>query len=138
MITALAAKQPLAHALFRMIFGFAFMTHGAQKLFGWFGGRAVGFSLSEFTAAGLIEMTCGILIMIGLKTNWAAFLASGEMAVAYFWKHAMAQESFALFHWQNRGEIVMLFSFAFLLLATMGSGPLSVDAALGKKKGGAA
>jgi putative oxidoreductase len=135
MLNALTARQPLAHALFRMIFGFAFMTHGAQKLFGWFGGNAVGFGLSEFTAAGLIEMTCGILIMIGFKTNWAAFLASGEMAVAYFWKHSMRAEGFQVFHWQNRGELVMLFCFAFLLLATMGSGPFSVDAAMAKKAG---
>jgi putative oxidoreductase len=85
MVLALATRQPMAHALFRIVFGFAFMTHGAQKLFGWFGGRPVGFSLSEYTAAGLIETTCGILVMIGLRTNWAAFLASGEMAVAYFW-----------------------------------------------------
>lgn len=135
MLAALTAKQPLAHALFRMIFGFAFMTHGLQKLLGWFGGRPVGFGLSEYTAAGLIETTCGILIMIGFKVNWAAFLASGEMAVAYFWKHAMREEGFQLFHWQNRGEVVMLFSFAFLLLATMGSGPYSVDAMLRKKSG---
>ena len=135
MLTAITARQPLAHALFRLSFGFAFMTHGGQKLFGWFGGRPVGFSLSEYTAAGIIELTCGILIMIGFETNWAAFLASGEMAVAYFWKHAMSGDTFQLFHWQNRGELVMLFSFAFLLLATMGSGPYSVDATLKKKSG---
>lgn len=135
MLATLTSKQPLAHALFRMVFGFAYMTHGAQKLFGVFGGTAVNLGPNEYTAAGLIEFTCGVLIMVGFKTNWAAFLASGEMAVAYFWKHAMREGGFHLFHWENRGELVMLFCFAFLLLATMGSGPLSVDGALRKRSG---
>jgi putative oxidoreductase len=129
----LPVPQSLAHALFRAVFGFAYFTHGAQKLFGWFGGRAVGFSFAEFTAAGIIETTAGALIMLGFRTRTAAFIASGEMAVAYFWKHAGSGDTFQLFHWQNRGELVMLFCFAFLLLSTMGSGPYSLDAIRGKK-----
>jgi putative oxidoreductase len=129
----LPVPQPLAHALFRVIFGFAYFTHGAQKLFGWFGGRAVGWGFSEFTAAGLIEFTVGAMIMLGFRTRTAAFIASGEMAVAYFWKHAGGGDAFQLFHWQNRGELVMLFCFAFFLLSSMGSGPYSLDALRGKK-----
>lgn len=130
----LTGQQALAHNLFRIIFGFAYLTHGGQKLFGWFGGTRVENLMSEFGAAGVIEVGCGLLIMIGFQTNWAAFIASGEMAVAYFWKHAMRGESFELFHWANRGEIVMLFSFAFLFLATIGSGTYSVDSLLAKRK----
>ncbi len=128
-----SVPQPLAHALFRIAFGFAFFTHGAQKLFGWFGGRAVGWSFSEFTAAGIIETTAGALIMLGFRTRTAAFIASGEMAVAYFWKHSMGGDTIQIFHWQNRGELVMLFCFAFFLLSAMGSGPHSLDAMRGKK-----
>ena len=128
----LTALQPLAHNLFRMIFGFAFFTHGAGKLFGWFGGNQ-RIMMSEFGIAGVIEFTAGLLIMIGFQTNWAAFIASGEMAVAYFWKQS-ARDGFHVFHWQNRGELVMLFCFAFLFLATAGGGSYSVDALLARKK----
>ena len=126
------ALHELAHNLFRMIFGFAFFVHGAQKLFGWFGSDPVVLA-SEFGIAGVIEFTAGLLILVGFQTSWAAFIASGEMAVAYFWKHA-AREGFELFHWQNRGELVMLFCFAFLLLATIGSGTYSIDALLARRE----
>lgn len=129
----LTALQPLAHNLFRMIFGFAFFTHGGSKLFGWFGGNQVENFMSEFGMAGVIEVTAGLLIMVGFQTNWAAFVAAGEMAVAYFWKHA-ARDGFHVFHWQNRGELVMLFCFAFLFLATTGGGSYSVDAVLARRK----
>jgi putative oxidoreductase len=134
----LTAFRPQAHALFRIIFGFAFFTHGGQKLFAWFGGRGVPSLMSEFGAAGVLEFSLGLLILIGLWTHWAAFIASGEMAVAYFWKHAMTADGFELFHWANRGEMVMLFCFAFLFLATIGSGSYSMDAMLGKRKGAGA
>jgi putative oxidoreductase len=130
----LTAFRPQAHALFRIIFGFAFFTHGGQKLFAWFGGRGVPSMMSEFGMAGVLEFSLGLLILIGLWTHWAAFIASGEMAVAYFWKHAMTADGFELFHWANRGELVMLFCFGFLFLATIGSGIWSVDAMLGKTK----
>ena len=134
----LTAFRPQAHALFRIIFGFAFFTHGGQKLFSWFGGRGVQTMMSEFGVAGILEFSLGLLIIIGLWTHWAAFIAAGEMAVAYFWKHAMREDGFELFHWANRGELVMLFCFGFLFLATIGSGIWSVDAALAKRKGGGA
>ena len=133
-----AEFRPQAHALFRIIFGFAFFTHGGQKLFSWFGGRGVQTMMSEFGVAGILEFSLGLLIIIGLWTHWAAFIAAGEMAVAYFWKHAMREDGFELFHWANRGELVMLFCFGFLFLATIGSGIWSVDAALAKRKGGGA
>ena len=79
--------------------------------------------------AGLIEFVTGLLITVGLFTRIAAFIASGHMAVAYFWK------SFPKGFWPfspdaggNGGELAILFCFAFLLLATTGAGALSVDA----------
>jgi putative oxidoreductase len=130
----LTGQQALAHNLFRIMFGFAFMTHGGQKLLGWFGGTPVESLMSKYGAAGIIELACGLLIMVGFQTNWAAFIASGEMAVAYFWQHAFGAEGFALFHWDNRGELPMLFCFGFLFLSTIGSGTYSVDALLAKRK----
>jgi putative oxidoreductase len=135
MLSALTTRQALAYALFRIAFGFAYMTHGAQKLLGVFGGNQVSLGPNEYTAAGIIELGCGLLIMFGFKTNLAAFIASGEMAVAYFWKHAMRGETFQIFHWDNRGELPLLFSFAFLMIAATGSGALSLDGTLKGKKG---
>jgi putative oxidoreductase len=107
-------------------------------MLGWFGGfgpdgGTVDY-MSRFGVAGTIELTCGALIAIGLGTRWAAFIASGEMAVAYFWMHAKVLSGGPnFFWWENRGELVMLFSFIFLTLSVWGSGPLSVDGVLEKK-----
>src|SRR5882724_11983397 len=83
--------RPIGYALFRIVFGFLFFCHGPQKLFGLFGGiNGQGASLpvtSLAGAAGIVEITFGLLVMIGLFTRFAAFLASGEMAFAYFSSH---------------------------------------------------
>jgi len=73
--------------------------------------------------AGTIELICGILIMVGLFTGFAAFLASGLMAVAYFMAHA--PQGFLPI--QNRGELAVLYCFLFLYLAARGSGVWSLD-----------
>src|SRR5215831_12159746 len=77
----------VAYGLMRFVFGVLYACHGAQKLFGAFGGPVMTHS-TVYLAAGVIEFFGGILIAVGLMTRPAAFLASGEMAVAYFWKHA--------------------------------------------------
>src|SRR5215211_2843851 len=74
------------YALLRFVAGFMFMFHGLQKLFGAFGGQVMQTGTLPWFA-GVIELVCGILIMIGLLASWAAFLASGMMAVAYFMVH---------------------------------------------------
>ncbi len=127
---------PATQAALRIAAGAAFWTHGAQKLLGWFGGFGQAGTaplMSRFGAAGVIEFTCGLLIMLGAGTRYAAFIASGEMAVAYFWMHMGSSGN--LFWWQNRGETVMLFSFIFLVYSAWGAGPLSVDSALEKRRG---
>ena len=78
---------PMTYSLFRIVFGMLFFFFGLQKLFGHFGGQQVASLASLQGAAGIIEAVCGGLIMIGLFTKPAAFLASGEMAVAYFYIH---------------------------------------------------
>lgn len=127
---------PWTQAALRIAAGAAFFSHGAQKLFGWFGGMGPNGGtvelMSRFGAAGVIETVAGLCILLGCGTRWAAFIASGEMAVAYFWMHASRNGS--LWWWENRGEVVMLYSFIFLVFAAWGGGPLSVDGALAKKK----
>ena len=121
-----ASLQPFAFALFRFCFGLFYFQHATQKFLGW--PNALGFPLPMMKAAGCIELMCGLLIMIGLFTPYAAFLASGEMASAYFIAH------FPHGFWPltNGGEPPVLFCFAFLLIATQGAGLWSVDALLRK------
>ena len=128
----LTRLQPYAHALMRIVVGFAYWTHGTGKLFAWFGQESAVELMSRWGAAGVIETVFGAAIILGFKTRYAAFIASGEMAVAYFWIHSMGRES--IWHWANRGELVLVYCFVFLYLATAGDGPWSVDAALNKRQ----
>jgi putative oxidoreductase len=119
---------PITYALFRIVFGFLFLCFGLQKLLGWFGGpQAVLMSLQG--AAGVIETVCGLLIMIGLFTRPAAFVASGEMAVAFWYVHVFTVGG--LIPIENRGVDAAAFCFAFLYVATRGAGIWSVDALMG-------
>ena len=128
-----ASDSRLLHAAqtaLRIAVGLSFWSHGAQKLFGWFGGSGpTGGSvelMSRFGAAGIIEFVAGLGVALGLLTRPLAFLASGEMAVAYFWMHM--GRSGHLWWWQNRGELPMIYSFVWLLYAVWGAGPFSLDA----------
>ena len=129
METTLAPFAPYAFAMLRIIAGLLFVAHGGQKTFGWFGGQPVPLG-SLFGLAGIIEIVLGIVIALGLFTSYAAFVASGEMAVAYFIGH------FPKSFWplENEGELAVLFCFIFLYMATRGSGIWSVDAARGRLK----
>ena len=132
---------PVTYALFRIVFGFVFFLFGLQKMFGWFGGQQAQL-MSLQGAAGLVETIGGFLIMIGLLTKLAAFLSSGEMAVAYFYVHVMqlgqppmgpgGVEGLVIPQ-LNRGVDAMLFCFAFLYIATRGAGIWSLDQLMGKK-----
>jgi putative oxidoreductase len=113
---------PQVYALMRIVFGFLFIFHGLQKMFGLFGGRTAEL-LSLRGAAGVIEIVAGTLIMIGLYTRPAAFIASGQMAVAYFLSHYPR----AFWPIENGGERAALFCFAFLYIATRGAGTWALD-----------
>jgi putative oxidoreductase len=109
------------YALYRIVFGLLFAFHGAQKVFGAFGGEAQPlFSIAGL--AGVIEVVGGVLIAIGLVASWAAFVASGQMAVAYF----MVHQPMGLWPAQNKGELAVLYCFAFLYIASRGAGKWSV------------
>lgn len=118
---------PHAYALFRIVFGLLFLMHGLQKLAGLFGGidgKGSPVPVSSLIgAAGVIETVAGTLIMIGLFTRPAAFLASGTMAYAYFSVH----QPLAPWPLMNMGEPATLFCFAFLYVAARGAGIWSVD-----------
>lgn len=111
-----------AYALLRIVSGFLFVFHGLQKILGMYGGKVVPMmSLPWF--AGIIELVAGSLIIVGLFTSIAAFIASGEMAVAYFLMHAPR----AFWPIQNAGELAVLYCFVFLYIAARGSGIWSID-----------
>lgn len=123
---------PTVLSVFRVVFGLLFAAHGASILFRWpvdFGATPVG--TWPFWWAGLLEFVTGLLILVGLFTRIAAFIASGQMAVAYFWQH----QPHAL--WpidpKNGGEMAVLFCFGFLLLVFAGGGAFALDA---RRRGG--
>lgn len=120
-----------ALSLLRILAGAMFTCHGGMKLLGWFGGMPHGMPLSPLlTVAGVIELVGGVLIFLGLATRPAAFIASGEMAVAYFTSH------FPRGFWPivNQGELAVLYCFIFLFLAATGAGPFSLDALFRRRR----
>ena len=130
MKTVLPQLSPYAFALLRIMAGIMFMMHGTQKIFGWPGDRAPVEYASRAGVAGILEVVLGTMIVIGLFTGIAAFIASGEMAAAYFIAHAPD----CFFPLLNRGELPVLYCFLFLYIATHGGGIWSVDAATGRKR----
>ncbi len=113
-----------AYALLRVVAGFMFMQHGAQKLLGFPPSGKPPMALNTLmTVGGVIELVAGLMILIGLFTSIAAFIASGMMAVAYF----MVHQPMGALPIQNQGELAALYCFVFLYMATRGSGICSVD-----------
>jgi putative oxidoreductase len=114
------------YALVRIVVPLLYFCHGAQKLFGAFGGmggHSVWGGPPLFIAAGLIEVPAGILIALGWFTTPVAFVASGEMAVAYFTQHLPR----GFWPIENHGELPVLFCFVFLFIAARGPGIWSLD-----------
>src|SRR5262245_9246365 len=119
----LGRLQPHLYALLRVAAGLAFALHGFQKLFGAMGGRQMPL-MSQMGLAGLIEGIGGPMIALGLFARPVAFVASGEMAWAYFQSHYPR----GVWPVQNGGEPAVLYCFVFLYIAAMGSGKFSLDA----------
>jgi putative oxidoreductase len=113
---------PQLYALMRIVVGLLFACHGAQKLFGVLGGHQVALA-SLFGLAGIIEFVGGLMVAIGLLTGTVAFIASGEMAYAYFTQHMPR----AVAPIQNGGEPAVLYCFVFLYIASRGAGIWGVD-----------
>lgn len=133
METIATTWAPRALSLLRIFAGLLFLEHGLMKLASFpaplpGGMHAPIGSLLWF--AGVIEVVGGILVTLGLLTRPAAFILSGEMAIAYFMAHAPQ----GFFPALNHGEAAILYCFIFLYLAAAGGGPWSVDAARGRAR----
>jgi putative oxidoreductase len=132
MAKAGSSFESYALALLRIVAGFTFTLHGAQK-FGALGGLR-GHAATAFTMlwfGGVLEIIGGPLIILGLFTRPVAFILCGEMAVAYFTVHVhMGPWLFPLL---NNGEITVLYCFLFLYMVTVGPGALSLDGAIRKR-----
>ena len=131
----LGKYSPYLYALLRIIAGLMFAMHGSQKLFGTPGTRPPVAWASFVGFAGIIELVAGLMIAFGLLAGYAAFVASGQMAVAFFKQHFQAQ---AILPILNGGELAVLYCFVFLYIASHGSGTWSVDRLLHRPSSGAA
>ncbi|MEN6559473.1 MAG: DoxX family protein [Acidobacteriota bacterium] len=115
-----AKYSDTAYALLRIVAAVLYSFHGAQKIFGILGGtRPAAFSQLWF--AGLIELAGGLAIAVGFGTRIAAFIASGEMAVAYIQVHWKLQLTGQAFPLVNHGELAVLYCFLFLFVAARGT-----------------
>jgi putative oxidoreductase len=115
-----------SYAILRIVIGVLFFFHGLQKAFGVLAEAAKPIG-SQLWVGGVIELIAGALIVIGFKTRWAAFIASGMMAVGYLqfhWKFQFGPEFFPIV---NRGELAVIYCFVFLLIACRGAGIWAVD-----------
>ena len=122
---ALTRYAPLLLGILRIVAGLLFLSHGLVKLFGFPPGAQPGPQplLTMFGIGGVIELVAGLLIALGLFTRLAAFVASGEMAVAYFMFHA----SKGFYPAVNGGDAAILYCFLFLYLVAAGPGALALD-----------
>ena len=124
--------SPQLRSVLRIVVGLMFMLHGTQKLLS-FPDPSMPVNPNAplfLKLAGIIELVCGALIAAGLLTSIAAFIASGEMAIAYFKVHAPN----GFWPTLNQGELSVLYCFVFLYLAFAGPGPWSLDAILFKRR----
>ncbi|WP_249998326.1 DoxX family protein [Actinoplanes sp. M2I2] len=125
-----------AWSLFRIVVGLLFLCHGLASVFGVLGGsRGTGQAIEPGTwphwYAGLIQLVCGALVLVGLATRPAALLASGSMAYAYFVVH----QPQGLLPIENGGVTPALYAWAFLAIAVLGAGPWSADAVITRRRG---
>jgi putative oxidoreductase len=130
----LNGAQPYAIGLFRIVVGLLFACHGAVSLLGVLGGVGGNGATVETGAwpnwyAAVIELVGGSLVLLGLGTRIAAFIASGAMAYAYFKVH----QPEALWPIQNRGEGAAMYCWSMLLLVFTGSGAFGVDRLLARR-----
>jgi putative oxidoreductase len=124
-----ATWSPRMLSVLRIIVGLLFLEHGLSKYFGFPGPSPATFQVFGLLGlAGAIETVAGVLVTVGLFTRIAAFIASGEMAFAYFISHFPRN----FFPMLNQGDAAILYCFIFLFFALEGGGPWGIDAVRSK------
>jgi putative oxidoreductase len=128
---ALYLHEPRARSVLRIVAGLLFLAHGTQKILGFPEAAGPGPEMMSLSwIAGVIELAAGGLLTAGLFTRLAAFVASGEMAFAYWIGHA-PQGPFPV---GNGGDAAILYCFVFLYLVFAGPGPWSLDAVIVRRR----
>ena len=127
-----ARIQPILLSVLRIVTAYLFLLHGTSKFFGFPTSMGSGSPEGLMLVAGILEIAGGILLILGLFTRPAAFILSGQMAVAYFMAHA--SQGSALFPLANGGESAVLFSVVCHYLAAAGGGSVAVANLFGKNK----
>lgn len=132
MFTVIGRFAPQAFAIMRFIIGLMFAIHGSQKILGMppMEGGGGGHLPPLMMTAGIIELVGGLLVAVGLLTGIAAFICSGEMAVAYFMAHAPHNPIPLV----NKGELAVVYCFIFLFIAAHGAGVWSIDSLIRGRK----
>jgi putative oxidoreductase len=126
--------RPQVLSILRIMVGLLYLSSGIQKWFAFPVAMPAAANITLFSmigVAGCIELIGGALVTVGLFTRYAAFIMSGEMAVAYWFYANRPARGFMPI--QNGGTVEVLFCFIFLYLVFAGSGPWSLDALLRKK-----
>ena len=111
------------YCIMRLVVGLMFACHGLDKIFGTFTAKAEALP-TLMLVGGWVEIVCGFLVAFGLLTRLAAFVASGEMATAFFMMHA----PHGLIPYVNKGELAVVYCFVFFYIFLRGSGSLGIDA----------
>jgi putative oxidoreductase len=115
--------RPQVFAISRMVFGFMFAMHGLKNAFDMFGGPPPELPVAAGLLIGGIEIIGGVMVAVGFKTRLAAFVCSGQMAVAYFAVH----QKTGLLPIQTHGEVAALYSWVFLMIAVVGDWKWAID-----------
>jgi putative oxidoreductase len=123
-----ASHSQKIFSISRLIVGFLFFCHGAQKIFTMFGGQGT-YGKSLLLVAGIVEFSCGALFAVGLLTRYVAFIAAVEMLYAYLSVHS-PQGGLPI---QNGGELAVLYFCFFLFSIAYGAGTWSLDAFFKKR-----
>lgn len=128
---------PAVLSVFRIFFGLLFLFEGLSKIFNWPAHFGIPTGSWPVWYAGILELILGALITLGLFTRVAAFIASGEMAVAYFTQHLgknpQGYPGGGFWPVVNGGELAVAMCFGFLLLVFTGGGAYALDAARGRR-----
>jgi len=130
-LAVLNAWAPTILSVARIVAALIFLEHGTQKLLGFPLGERAGADFGTLSWwAGLVELITGTFLALGLFSRSAAFIASGEMAFAYWMAHAPRD----FFPVNNGGDAAILYCFLFLYLVFAGPGPWSLDAVIGRRR----